>query len=109
MVLSNNRFFDATISVADMLLWRDIKQTLTTMLVLVVIYFNFVAPGYTVVTAVSKLIFAASIFLFIHGKSPKKMYVFAYSPILSLPFTLTIYKYGILFYSIIIDQCASNS
>lgn len=59
--------------VADTLLWRDKKQTLTTVLVLAAIYLNFVAPGYTIITAVSKLLLVASIFLFIHGKSPQKI------------------------------------
>ncbi|KAM7465128.1 hypothetical protein LguiB_012690 [Lonicera macranthoides] len=59
--------------VADTLLWRDKKQTLITMLVLIAFYFNFVASGYTVITAVSKLLIVASIFLFIHGKLPGKI------------------------------------
>lgn len=105
MGLSNNHFSVTTFSVADTLLWRDKKQTLTTLLVLAAIYLNFVAPGYTIITAVSKLLLVASIFLFIHGKSPQKMYVFAYSLSPSLTHskfaftTVNIYKYSILFCS----------
>jgi len=59
--------------VADILLWRHKKQTLTTVFILAAIYFNFIAPGYTVVTAVSKLLLVVSIFLFIHGILPEKV------------------------------------
>lgn len=61
-------------AVADTLLWRDKRQTLITALVLAAIYFNFIAVGYTMITATSKLLLVASIFLFIHGKLPQKMY-----------------------------------
>ncbi|KAI3468335.1 hypothetical protein Pfo_024998 [Paulownia fortunei] len=59
--------------VADTLLWRDKKQTLTVLLILAAFYFNFIATGYTVITAVSKLLLAASVFLFLHGKLPQKI------------------------------------
>ncbi|XAR69450.1 3-beta-hydroxysteroid-4-alpha-carboxylate 3-dehydrogenase (decarboxylating) [Bertholletia excelsa] len=59
--------------VADILLWRDRKHTLTTICVLIALYFNFIASGYTIVTAVSKLLMVASVFLFIHGILPEKM------------------------------------
>uniref|UniRef100_A0A5B6ZIS1 Reticulon-like protein n=1 Tax=Davidia involucrata TaxID=16924 RepID=A0A5B6ZIS1_DAVIN len=59
--------------VADTLLWRDKKQTLTTLLVLVAFYFNFIASGYTIITAVSKLLLVVAIFLFIHGNLPEKI------------------------------------
>ncbi|KAL6988087.1 3beta-hydroxysteroid-dehydrogenase/decarboxylase isoform 2 [Sarracenia purpurea var. burkii] len=59
--------------VADILLWRDKKQTLTTIFILIAIYFNFIASGYTIITAVSKLLLVASIFLFIHGILPGKV------------------------------------
>lgn len=62
--------------VADILLWRHKKQTLTTVFILAAIYFNFIAPGYTVVTAVSKLLLVVSIFLFVHGILPEKVYAF---------------------------------
>ncbi|CAA3006607.1 3beta-hydroxysteroid-dehydrogenase decarboxylase [Olea europaea subsp. europaea] len=59
--------------VADMLLWRNKKQTLTVLLILAAFFFNFIATGYTIITAVSKLLLAASIFLFIHAKLPEKI------------------------------------
>lgn len=63
-----------TFAVANTLLWRDKKQTLTALLILAAFYFNFVATGLTFITAVSKLLLVVSIFLFIHGKLPQKMY-----------------------------------
>ncbi|GKV03714.1 hypothetical protein SLEP1_g15971 [Rubroshorea leprosula] len=59
--------------VADTLLWKDRKQTLTVILVLVAIYYNFIASGSTLITALSKLLLVASIFLFIHGCLPDKI------------------------------------
>ncbi|CAL5356441.1 unnamed protein product [Camellia sinensis] len=59
--------------VADILLWRDKRQTLTTIFILVAIYFSFIAPGHTIITAVSKFLLAASVFLFIHGILPEKI------------------------------------
>ncbi|KAG5555666.1 hypothetical protein RHGRI_006349 [Rhododendron griersonianum] len=59
--------------VADILLWRNKKQTLTTVFILVAVYFNFIAPGYTIITAVSKLLLVVSVFLFIHGILPEKV------------------------------------
>lgn len=59
--------------VADTLLWKDKKLALTTLLVLMAFYYNFIASGYTIVTAVSKLFLVASIFLFIHGNLPEKI------------------------------------
>lgn len=60
-------------AVAETLLWRDIKQTLTVLVVLAAVYFNFVATGFTLITSVSKLLLVASVFLFIHGRLPHKM------------------------------------
>ncbi|XP_074347830.1 3beta-hydroxysteroid-dehydrogenase/decarboxylase-like [Apium graveolens] len=59
--------------VADILLWRSKKQTLATLLVLFVFYLNFIAPCYTIITALCKLLSWEAIFLFIHGRSPKKL------------------------------------
>ncbi|XP_073050960.1 3beta-hydroxysteroid-dehydrogenase/decarboxylase-like [Primulina eburnea] len=58
---------------ADVLLWRNRKETFIVLLILAAFYFNFVATGYTAITAVSKLLLAASVFLFIHSKLPKKI------------------------------------
>nr|POE80290.1 isoform 3 of 3beta-hydroxysteroid-dehydrogenase/decarboxylase isoform 2 [Quercus suber] len=58
---------------ADTLLWRDKKRTLTALLVLVAIYYNFIASGFTLLTTLSKLLLATSVFLFIHGILPEKV------------------------------------
>ncbi|PON66550.1 Hopanoid-associated sugar epimerase [Parasponia andersonii] len=63
--------------VADTLLWKDKKQTLTTLIVLVAIYFNFIASGCTIIAALSKLLLGILIFLLIHGYLPRK--IFGYS------------------------------
>ncbi|KAK1386512.1 3beta-hydroxysteroid-dehydrogenase/decarboxylase [Heracleum sosnowskyi] len=59
--------------VSDILLWRNKRQTLATILVLWAIYSYFVASGYTIITAVSKLLAGASILLFFHVMSPRKI------------------------------------
>ncbi|KAK9266064.1 hypothetical protein L1049_017882 [Liquidambar formosana] len=59
--------------IADTLLWKDKRRTFMTMLVLIAFYYNFIASGYTIITAVSKLLMVASIFLFIHGRLPEKI------------------------------------
>ncbi|XP_015884388.1 3beta-hydroxysteroid-dehydrogenase/decarboxylase [Ziziphus jujuba] len=59
--------------VADTLLWKDKKQTFIALLVLVAIYYNFIAPGFTIITALSKLLLATIIFLFIHAILPGKI------------------------------------
>ncbi|XP_062082221.1 3beta-hydroxysteroid-dehydrogenase/decarboxylase isoform X2 [Humulus lupulus] len=59
--------------VADTLLWKDKKQTIITLIVLVAIYFNFVASGYSIITAFSKILLGISIFLLIHGYLPRKL------------------------------------
>ncbi|KAH6837097.1 3beta-hydroxysteroid-dehydrogenase/decarboxylase isoform 2 [Perilla frutescens var. hirtella] len=59
--------------VADTLLWRDKKHTLTVLVILAAFYFNFVATGFTLITSVSKLLLLASAFLFVHGKLPQKI------------------------------------
>ncbi|XP_057799392.1 3beta-hydroxysteroid-dehydrogenase/decarboxylase [Salvia miltiorrhiza] len=59
--------------VAETLLWRDIKQTLTVLAILAAIYFNFIATGFTFVTSLSKLLLVGSVFLFIQGKLPQKI------------------------------------
>lgn len=61
-------------TVADALLWRDKKQTVIMLLVLAAIYFNFIASGHTIITAVSRLLLAAVVFLFINGRLPDKLY-----------------------------------
>ncbi|KAL3636213.1 3beta-hydroxysteroid-dehydrogenase/decarboxylase isoform 2 [Castilleja foliolosa] len=60
--------------VADTLLWRNKKHTLLVILILAAFYFNFIATGYTVLTAVSKLLLVASVFIFIQGRLPQKIF-----------------------------------
>lgn len=62
------------LTVADTLLWKDKKQTFKALLVLIAIYYNFIVTGSTIITMLSKLLLAASIFVFIHGSLPEKMY-----------------------------------
>ncbi|XP_022754733.1 3beta-hydroxysteroid-dehydrogenase/decarboxylase-like [Durio zibethinus] len=59
--------------VADTLLWKNKRQTLTVLLVLVAIYYNFIAPGSTIITTLSKLLLVSLIFLFIHGSLPNRI------------------------------------
>ncbi|BFG18035.1 hypothetical protein CerSpe_043090 [Prunus speciosa] len=59
--------------VADTLLWKDKKQTFKALLVLIAIYYNFIVTGSTIITMLSKLLLAASIFVFIHGSLPEKI------------------------------------
>ena len=63
------------LAAADILLWKDKRKTLIALLVLMAIYYNFIAPECTMITALSKLLLVAFIFLFIHGILPEKMYV----------------------------------
>ncbi|KAL8161098.1 hypothetical protein V2J09_012587 [Rumex salicifolius] len=60
--------------VADILLWKDKKQTLTTILILAAFYYNFIASGYTIVTAISMFTLMAAIFLFFHANLPQKLF-----------------------------------
>ncbi|KAF5186541.1 3beta-hydroxysteroid-dehydrogenase/decarboxylase isoform [Thalictrum thalictroides] len=59
--------------VANALLWKDKKQTLTAVVVLIAFYSYFIASGYTIITAVSKLLLTATLFLFVHGILPAKI------------------------------------
>ncbi|CAI0555411.1 unnamed protein product [Linum tenue] len=61
--------------VADTLLWKDTKKTLIVLLVLMGIYYSFISSNSTIITATSKLLLMAAIFLFVHGRLPEKMYV----------------------------------
>jgi sterol-4alpha-carboxylate 3-dehydrogenase (decarboxylating) len=75
--------------VADVLLWRDEKQTLVVVLVLTAFYVNFIASGYTLITALSKILMVASIFLFIHGRLPSKLLGYSIEKIPESSFHLT--------------------
>ncbi|KAI3513650.1 hypothetical protein L1887_20987 [Cichorium endivia] len=59
--------------VADILLWRNAKVTIVAMVVLFGFYVNFVLPGHTMITAISKVLIMSSFFLFIHGMFPNKL------------------------------------
>ena len=80
---------------ADILLWKDMKQSLAAMLLLLALYYNFIASGYTIVATFSKLILVAAIFLYIHANLPERMYVYFFLSLSStIPFvTLPIHLY----------------
>ncbi|KAL1532425.1 3beta-hydroxysteroid-dehydrogenase/decarboxylase isoform 2 [Salvia divinorum] len=59
--------------VAETLLWRDLKLTLTVLAMLAAFYYNFIATGLTFITSLSKLLLLGSVFLFVHGKLPQKI------------------------------------
>ncbi|KAL9688651.1 hypothetical protein QQ045_033074 [Rhodiola kirilowii] len=59
--------------VADTLLWKDKKQTLMALFVLIALYHNFIAPGYTIITTASKVLLVGSFFLLIHGCLPERI------------------------------------
>lgn len=60
--------------VADILLWKDKKQSFTAALILLAFYYNFIASGYTMVATVSKLVLMAAVFLYIHANLPEKIF-----------------------------------
>ncbi|CAI0555901.1 unnamed protein product [Linum tenue] len=60
--------------VADTLLWKDTKKTLIVLLVLIGIYYSFISSNTTIITATSKLLLMAAIFLFVHGRLPEKIF-----------------------------------
>ncbi|KAK1386422.1 hypothetical protein POM88_014600 [Heracleum sosnowskyi] len=62
---------------------------LATILVLWAIYSYFVASGYTIITAVSKLLAGASILLFLHGISPRKILGYTTEKVPELKFHLS--------------------
>ncbi|GAB2269498.1 3beta-hydroxysteroid-dehydrogenase/ decarboxylase isoform 2 [Dionaea muscipula] len=59
--------------VADTILWKNKRQTLALALIFIAFYYNFIASGYTIITAVSKLIIIIAIFLYIHANLPEKV------------------------------------
>ncbi|CAN6476178.1 unnamed protein product [Victoria cruziana] len=60
--------------VADILLWKDKKQTLGVLLLLFAAYYHFFISGYTVVTAVSKLLLLVMVFLFVNRILPQSVF-----------------------------------
>ncbi|KAL4559064.1 hypothetical protein LXL04_031197 [Taraxacum kok-saghyz] len=75
--------------VADILLWRDAKVTIGAIVVMFGFYVNFVVPGHTMITAISKVFIMASVFLFIHGKLPNKLLGFTLDKIPNSKFQFT--------------------
>ncbi|XP_050125323.1 3beta-hydroxysteroid-dehydrogenase/decarboxylase-like isoform X1 [Malus sylvestris] len=59
--------------VADTLLWKDKKQTLKALIVLIAIYYNFIVPESTIITMLSKVLLVASVFVFTHAGLPEKI------------------------------------
>lgn len=60
--------------IANTLLWKDQKQSVTALLLLIAIYYYLFASGYTLITAMAKLLSFVALFLFIHGALPKKIF-----------------------------------
>ncbi|EEF46165.1 3beta-hydroxysteroid-dehydrogenase/decarboxylase [Ricinus communis] len=60
--------------VADTLLWKDKKQTMTTLLILIAIYYYLVTSQSTIITALSKFLIAALVFLLIHANLPERIF-----------------------------------
>ncbi|MFS8003989.1 putative 3-beta-hydroxysteroid-4-alpha-carboxylate 3-dehydrogenase (decarboxylating) [Helianthus anomalus] len=54
----------------DIFLWRNTRLTWTAILGLILFYINYVLPGSTMISAVSKVLMWASIVLFLHAKLP---------------------------------------
>ncbi|XP_076947832.1 3beta-hydroxysteroid-dehydrogenase/decarboxylase-like [Bidens hawaiensis] len=63
--------------VGDMLLWRNPRLAWTAILGLVLFYINYVLPGSTMITAISKVLIWASFALFLHGKLPDHLMGYA--------------------------------
>ncbi|CAN8284365.1 unnamed protein product [Cochlearia groenlandica] len=75
--------------VADTLLWKDLKKTLSVVFILISIYYNFVATGSTIITALSKSLLVSSVFLFIHGVLPEKIFGYTVEKIHASQFHLS--------------------
>ncbi|KAH9619789.1 hypothetical protein KSS87_006629 [Heliosperma pusillum] len=60
--------------VADVLLWKDEKRSLSTILILLAFYYNFVASGYTMVATICKLLLLVAVFLYIHANLPERIF-----------------------------------
>ncbi|KAJ4708929.1 Reticulon-like protein [Melia azedarach] len=75
--------------VADTLLLKDKRRALTAVLILVAIYYSFIVPGYTIITALSKLLLFALLFLLIHSVLPEKILGFTIEKIPASGFHLS--------------------
>ncbi|KAJ0987488.1 hypothetical protein J5N97_005844 [Dioscorea zingiberensis] len=61
-------------NVANAVLWKDKKQTLTILLLLATIYYYFFTSGFTFIKATAKLLSVVALFLFIHSMLPEKIF-----------------------------------
>uniref|UniRef100_I1PC49 Reticulon-like protein n=1 Tax=Oryza glaberrima TaxID=4538 RepID=I1PC49_ORYGL len=61
-------------NLAKTVLWEDMKQTMTVLLLLAVIYYHLFTCGYTFITAMAKLFSLTALFLFIHGILPANVF-----------------------------------
>ncbi|XP_072980235.1 3beta-hydroxysteroid-dehydrogenase/decarboxylase [Typha angustifolia] len=59
--------------IAKTVLWKDKKQTVTTLLLLAAMYYHLFSCGYTFITAMAKLLSLTALFLFIHGMLPTRI------------------------------------
>ncbi|KAI4379611.1 hypothetical protein MLD38_005887 [Melastoma candidum] len=75
--------------VADTLLWKDKKTTITALLVLAAIYYTFIASKSTLITALAKTLLVAVVFLFVHGSLPEKILGYRIEKIPSSSFYLS--------------------
>eukprot|EP01018_Ginkgo_biloba_P015074 Gb_04517 [translate_table: standard] len=75
--------------VANVLLWRDEKQTFTMLLALVGIFYCFFVSGYTFICAAAKLLLLISVLLFIHGVLPSQMFGYTIEKIPSSTFEIS--------------------
>ncbi|KAI4376459.1 hypothetical protein MLD38_014219 [Melastoma candidum] len=83
------RKFSGFAAVADTLLWKDKKMSITTLLVLAAIYYTFIASKTTLITALAKTLLVAVVFLFVHGSLPEKILGYRIEKIPSSSFYLS--------------------
>ncbi|XP_068328783.1 3beta-hydroxysteroid-dehydrogenase/decarboxylase-like isoform X2 [Pyrus communis] len=74
---------------ADTLLWKDKKQTLKALIVLIAIYYNLIVPESTIITMLSKVLLVASVFVFTHAGLPEKILGYKIEKLQSSDFRLS--------------------
>lgn len=87
-------------NIANALLWKDKKQTLTILLLLATIYYYFFTSGFTFIKATAKLLSVVALFLFIHGMLPEKIFSYKIEKISPTYFHLSEEKSQCLAYSV---------
>lgn len=75
--------------VADILLWRDEKQTFTIILALAVVFYCFCLSGYTFLCAAAQLLLLISVVLFVHNILPASMLGYTIEKIPSSAFEIS--------------------